>query len=423
MIQYYLRLGLEPGANIDEIKDSFRLLAKRYHPDAGSGNAHMFARIKEAYDALNNSEQRNQFERIYQGSQHHQTVWQNLARRINKLREKAGWPTHHTNHTTSSTASAGMATQTRPTASRERSEAPGTANQKSAGPNTTTNTASQEPVITRLMSIALPRGGQVVLEDIGAQWIIEPTTPETMWNTTLDKFGRDDPERLAQHVIQMRVTGRRGLARGVELRATDTGVGVRALRENNGNKNNADMNLFLNPLTIRATIPIGTKLVIRNLGGTISLGDLQGEVRAILKGRTTLRAGTLTKAALTLHDKSRVIISRMKGDVDVLMTDSSKTLLNGRIGRLRAVVEKDGQLEVLAPTGKLHAEVNGKGLIHAKSPVDTVHCNVFGNGHVHIAELRSAIVSNTRDNGRVDVKKKPSFVPTSGLRPQRRTGA
>ena len=419
MIQYYLRLGLEPGASFEEIKDSFRTLAKRYHPDVGAGNAQMFARIKEAYDALSNNEQRSQFERIYQGSDHHQSVWQNLARRVANLRKKAGWGTDTPQQEKSEQQGPQQRPQPQATPFTQRTAQ---ATQRQARPAPKPQTDNQEPVITRLMSIALPRGGQLVLEDISAQWIIEPTTPETLWETTLNKFGREDPQRLAQHVIQLRVTGRRGLARAVELGATDIGVGARSMRDENGNKPHLHMNPFLNPLTIRATVPVGTKLVLKNLGGTISLGDLQGELRGRLKGRTTLRAGRITKASLTLHEKSRAIISRLDGDADILMTDSSKALLNGRIERLRAVVEKEGQLEVLAPMGKLHAEVNGKGLLHAKSPVDTVQCNVFGNGHVFIAELRSTIISNTRDQGRVDVKKKPSFVPT-GAHNNRQTTA
>ncbi len=48
-------LELEPGANAEEIKKSFRRLALRYHPDTNQGNRHSeawFRELQEAYDVL-----------------------------------------------------------------------------------------------------------------------------------------------------------------------------------------------------------------------------------------------------------------------------------------------------------------------------------------------------------------------------------
>jgi DnaJ-class molecular chaperone len=43
-------LGLKPGATVTDIKDTFRQLAKRRHPDFGGTNAAM-REVIEAYDA------------------------------------------------------------------------------------------------------------------------------------------------------------------------------------------------------------------------------------------------------------------------------------------------------------------------------------------------------------------------------------
>ena len=275
------------------------------------------------------------------------------------------------------------------------------------------------------MSIAMPRSSRLVMEGIAAQWIIEPTTEQTLWETTLNKFGRDDISRLTQHIVQVQVTGHRSLARQVELRATEYGINVRMMPDENGEQRTkpSAYNPFSSPLTIRATIPAASNLHLTDLYGSIALGDMEGDLRVRLAGRTTLRAGHMRRAALTLRENSRAIISRVDGDADVLLTGRSRALLNGRLGNLRAVVEKEGRLEILAPLNRLHVEVNDHGLIHAKNAVGTAQCNVFGEGLVHIAELRSSIVANTQGNGRVDIKKKPSYVPVQRGRATQKTGS
>ena len=411
MIQHYLRLELEPGANQEEIKDAFRRLAKRYHPDAGRGNAHLFARVKEAYDTLSNEEKRAQFERIYQASNHHQNIWVNLVRRVDALRAKYSPQTDKK-----------QATQTR-TARQNRSTPPlSTMADRLARMRKKTTEKTQEPVVTRVMSIALPRSGKLVLEGIPAQWIIEPTLPETLWDTTLAKFGKDENERLSQHIIQLRVTGRRSLARRVELQATEYGVraGLIPMGENPASHATIETNPFVNPLTIRATVPPGTNLHLLDLGGTIALGDLEGFIRARLSGRTTLRSGRIQGASLTLREKSRAILSWVEGDLDALLTGQAKMLLNGDINQLRAVVEKSAQLDVLAPIRKFLAEVNGRAFVHTKGSIGLAQCSAADNGVIQIEELRASIVSNTTGQARIEVKKKPSFVPIRNATTHRR---
>lgn len=52
--QCYEILGLKPGASIKEIKDAYRNLALRYHPDKDSseGNEERFVKISDAYQTL-----------------------------------------------------------------------------------------------------------------------------------------------------------------------------------------------------------------------------------------------------------------------------------------------------------------------------------------------------------------------------------
>jgi curved DNA-binding protein CbpA len=50
---YYSILGLKHGAQFKEIRAAYLSLAKKYHPDAPTGNTEKFKQIAEAYENLN----------------------------------------------------------------------------------------------------------------------------------------------------------------------------------------------------------------------------------------------------------------------------------------------------------------------------------------------------------------------------------
>ena len=53
-LQCYEILGLKPGASLKEIKNAYRNLALRYHPDKdySEGNEERFVKISDAYQTL-----------------------------------------------------------------------------------------------------------------------------------------------------------------------------------------------------------------------------------------------------------------------------------------------------------------------------------------------------------------------------------
>jgi molecular chaperone DnaJ len=62
---YYKALGVSKGASADEIKKSYRKLARKYHPDANKGDAaseERFKEISEAYNVLSDTKRRAEYD-------------------------------------------------------------------------------------------------------------------------------------------------------------------------------------------------------------------------------------------------------------------------------------------------------------------------------------------------------------------------
>ena len=64
---YYEILGVERGAQPEQIKKAYRKLAHLYHPDKNPGDSEAEARFKEAaeaYEVLSNPEKRANYDRF-----------------------------------------------------------------------------------------------------------------------------------------------------------------------------------------------------------------------------------------------------------------------------------------------------------------------------------------------------------------------
>ncbi len=62
-MDYYAILNLSPEADIEDIKQAFRRLARQFHPDvAGEGSRERFQQIYQAYQVLSDPEQRRRYD-------------------------------------------------------------------------------------------------------------------------------------------------------------------------------------------------------------------------------------------------------------------------------------------------------------------------------------------------------------------------
>ncbi|HIL26101.1 MAG TPA: J domain-containing protein [Nitrospinaceae bacterium] len=71
MKDYYKTLGIKNDATRDEIKKSFRKLARKHHPDKNAGNenhSERFKEINEAYQTLSNKESRSEYDFMLSGA-------------------------------------------------------------------------------------------------------------------------------------------------------------------------------------------------------------------------------------------------------------------------------------------------------------------------------------------------------------------
>jgi len=69
-MNFYETLGVNQTADADEIKASYRKLAKEYHPDKNQGNKNSeekFKKITEAYDTLSNDKKRAEYDYMLSG--------------------------------------------------------------------------------------------------------------------------------------------------------------------------------------------------------------------------------------------------------------------------------------------------------------------------------------------------------------------
>ena len=64
-MNYYIILGINSGATENEIKEAYRRLAQKYHPDHYGRDASRFLKIQEAYRVLSDPQQRKKYDKRF----------------------------------------------------------------------------------------------------------------------------------------------------------------------------------------------------------------------------------------------------------------------------------------------------------------------------------------------------------------------
>ena len=372
MINHYAVLGILPSASDEEIKASYRQLAKRFHPDTRFGNSQQFARIHAAYEALSTPQKRKQFDEE--------------------------WETK-----TAGLMAAAKARQAQQEALRKED--------KSAN--------APVPMLTRIMSIAVPRSGRFQMKGLVGNITIHPTTPDNLWVTTLKKFHDQDPERLSRHVIQIKLSGERDLVKGMMPRPTDFGVEFQ--KESEAEQKNRLRQFFGNlfskgygmygshlPLNLEITVPKGVALNLQEITGNLVVGDMEAELVTKLLGGS-LQAGRLTGANLTLNGASKAYLPLVEGAVDLMGFGESRAVIDGNISQMRVVLENSARAEVRGPVDTLAAEVNETALLEIRNTVNKAQCDVRGNAYLRIDKVTSSLKGTRSKSARVHAKvlKKP----------------
>lgn len=373
MSYYYSVLQLQPGASPEDIKTSYRALVKKYHPDMHGGNAHLFSRVKEAYEILSDPAQRSRFERV----------------------------AHKTAKTTRAKST--------PFGKKPFTQASPPQPEKRATP-------APHASLTRLMSVAIPRSGRLVLKNLSGVVVIEPTTSKNLWETTLKKFGADDKLRLTRHIIQVRVSGEKSHVRKIRLNSTEVGVEVSPAEDDQTQQ-------LSQPLTYVITVPAGISLQIQDVSGSVTIGDLESEVRARISGRTLFKAGKIKGVGLTMKGQSKAHISGVNGNADVLGSDNAKVTLDGEIGRLRISLEQFSNAESLSPLHLLQAELSGNSTLNAKDWVAAAQVFAKGNSYVRMKELKTPLEGSRSGLARVEVLKRQNNMPLRNIFNREQAGA
>src|SRR5271166_612736 len=64
---YYQTLGLSKGASADEVRKSYRRLARKHHPDLNPGDKaseDRFKNVQEAYDVLSDDKKKQMYDQV-----------------------------------------------------------------------------------------------------------------------------------------------------------------------------------------------------------------------------------------------------------------------------------------------------------------------------------------------------------------------
>ncbi len=410
MKNYYAILGVLPSSSAAEIRASYRQLSKRFHPDVPGGNGGFFARINEAYEVLSQPKSRKTYDKAWR------TPGSSAAKRSKPSSPAGGKAATSAARPAAARSAAVRSTEKKSTLWKRKAK------------------NIPLPMLTRLMSIAVPRSGRFQLQGLIGNIQIAPTTPENLWESTLRKYGSTDPNHLARHAIQIRLSGERDLVKTLLPRPTDFGVEFqRSTEEEKKTKLRTFLeNLLGNgplgglftqqpfglygaflPLTLWITVPKGTPLFLRDITGSIQVAGVEGEVVAKMLGGV-MKARNVHGGNLTLNGSSKAFLSKATGNIDLMMFGTSRIYLDGSLSRMRAVVDNQAHAEISGQVGQLMTEVNEHGFLDIRGTVKDAFCDAQDAGRIKLACVESHLKATRSPGARIDVLRRKTRIPMAG---------
>jgi hypothetical protein len=137
-------------------------------------------------------------------------------------------------------------------------------------------------------------------------------------------------------------------------------------------------------LTVRVTVPKGTRLDVNDLVGDATIGDTWGELH-FEAAATKARIGRVGPARISLGGAGRVDIAQVNGPLHLEVGGSGKVTV-GPTQSVQADIAGSGDAEFGAIASSLSLSIAGSGDVSAASVNGPTKVDIAGSGSVKIAD-------------------------------------
>jgi hypothetical protein len=193
--------------------------------------------------------------------------------------------------------------------------------------------------------------------------------------------------------VSVEVAGVKDRVNGVRIREEDGKVIIDGSRADQGEsvwnwRNWFDFSTDFEPhnnnLTIKVTVPKGSRVDVTDLVGDANIGDTQGELH-FDAAATKARIGRVGPARVSLGGAGRVDIAQVDGPLHLDVGGSGKVTV-GPTQSVHAEIAGSGDATFGAISGDLSLDIAGSGDVAAASVNGKTNVSIAGSGSVKIAD-------------------------------------
>ena len=139
-----------------------------------------------------------------------------------------------------------------------------------------------------------------------------------------------------------------------------------------------------NNLTVKVTVPRGSRIEVDDLVGDATIGDTQGELN-FEAAASKARIGRVGPAHISLGGAGRLDIAQVSGPLHLEVGGSGKVTV-GPTQSVNADIAGSGNAQFGAIAGGLSLDIAGSGDVSAASVNGPTHIDIAGSGSVKIAD-------------------------------------